>query len=273
MKRENILMEADELLEKMGNENIRVFDATITDDAYLQGHIPGAAFFDHEKFSDPDSPYMCTILPEVELAAQIGNAGISNDSEVVVYACGMLPYAVRAWWALRYAGHNNVRILNGGLSAWKNAGGKIEQEARQYGPSVFEGQFRPGMFASKEEVLTSMEDSNVAIVDVLPFESYEAAHISGSICLSCMDLMQGDLKQGFDYLLPNDALALRLKEMSKHKRIITYCGGGIAATVNAVAHLMTGHDNVAVYDGSLDEWLGEKLPTTGTGKWEVWLQK
>jgi len=82
-----------------------------------------------------------------------------------------------------------------------------------------------------------------------------------------------DLMQELDYFLPDDKLALRLKEVSQHKRIITYCGGGIAAAVNAAAHLMTGHDNVAVYDGSLYEWLGEKLPTNGTGKWEVWLQK
>jgi len=273
MNRKDFMIEADELLKKIDDKNIRIFDATITDNFYLREHIPGAAYFDHERFSDLNSPYSCMILSEAELSAAIGNAGISNDTEVVVYACGMLPYAVRAWWVLRYAGHNNVRILNGGLSAWKKLGGKIEQEARQYEPSVFEGQFRSSVFASKEEILTSMEDSNVAIVDVLPLESYEASHIPGSICLPCMDLMQGDFKQGFDYLLPNDALALRLKEMSKHKRIITYCGGGIAAAVNAMAHLMTGHDNVAVYDGSMDEWLGEKLPTIGTGKWEVWLQK
>jgi len=273
MNRDKILIEADELLKKLDNENIRIYDATITDDMYLQGHISGAAFFDHEKFSNPNSKYEYTILPKAELASQIGNAGISNDLEIVVYACGMLPYAVRAWWLLRYAGHNNVRILNGGLSAWKNAGGKIEQEARQYEPSIFKGQFRPGMFASKEEILESMQNNDVAIVDVLPLVSYEASHIPDSICLPCMDLMQGDLKQGFDYLLPNDALALRLRDVAKHKRIITYCGGGIAAAVNAVAHLMTGHDNVAVYDGSLYEWLGEGLPTNGTGKWEVWLQK
>src|SRR3972149_4871019 len=251
MNRDSILIEADELLKKLDDKNIRIYDATITDDAYLQGHIPGAAYFDHERFSDLDSPYTCTILPEDKLVAQIGSAGISNDSEVVVYACGMLPYAVRAWWVLRYAGHNNVRILNGGLSAWKNAGGKIEQEARQYEPSICQGQFRPGMFANKEEILESMQNNDVAIVDVLPLVSYEASHIPDSICLPCMDLMQGDLKQGFDYLLPNDALALRLRDVSKHKRIIAYCGGGIAAAVNAVAHLMTGYDNVAVYDGSL----------------------
>ncbi len=272
MERNKVLIEADELLRKLDNENIRIYDASIVDDMYRQGHIPGAAFFNHEKFSDPNGRYELTLSPEDKLAEQIGNAGISNDSEVIVYACGMLPYAIRAWWVLRYAGHDNVRVLNGGLSAWKNAGGTIEQEARQYEPSAFQGQFRTSAFASKEEILTSMEDGNVAIVDVLPLESYEASHIPGSICLPCMDLMQGDFKQGFDYLLPNDVLALRLKEMSKYDRIITYCGGGIAAAVNAMAHVMTGHDNVAVYDGSLYEWLGEGLPVEGNGKWEIWKQ-
>ncbi|MBI5945894.1 MAG: sulfurtransferase [Chloroflexi bacterium] len=273
MNRKEILIEADELLEKLGNKNLRIFDATITDDAYLLGHIPGAAYFDHAKFSDPNSPYMATISPEELLATQIGNAGISNDDEVVVYACGMLPYAVRAWWVLRYAGHNNVRILNGGLSAWKNAGGNIEQASRQYEPSAFEGQVRPGMFAVKEEILASADDGDVAIVNVLPPVSFEARHIPGSINLSCMDLMQGDMMQGMDYFQPDEKLAQQLNDISQRKRIITYCGGGIAAAVNAAAHLMTGHENVAVYDGSLYEWLGEGLPTNGNGKWEVWMQK
>ena len=270
MNRKDFIIEADELLKKVDNKNIRIFDASITDSFYLREHIPGAAYFDHDRFSDLSSRYTCTLLPDDKLVAQIGGAGISNDSEVVVYACGMLPYAIRAWWVLYYAGHDNVRILNGGLSAWKEAGGKTEQDARQYEPSVFQGQFRSGMFASKEEVLASIENGNVAIVDVLPLVSYEASHIPGSICLSCMDLMEGNMRQGFDTLLPDDVLALRLQEISKYERIITYCGGGIAAAVNGVAHLMTGHDNVAVYDGSMDEWVGEKLPTIGTGKWEVW---
>lgn len=268
MNRNDVLIEADELLRKLDNKNIRIYDATITNDVYLQKHIPGAAYFDHERFSDPDSPYSCTILPETRLAEQIGNAGISNDSEVIVYACGMLPYAIRAWWVLRYAGHDNVKVLNGGLSAWEKAGGDIEQIARQYEPTHFEARFNPVMFASKEEILESMQDDDVATVDVLPLESYESSHIAGSSCLPCMDLMQG-----LDYLLPDDVLAARLSEISKHKRIITYCGGGIAAAVNAMAHLMTGHENVAVYDGSMYEWLGEGLPVIGTGKWEVWFQK
>jgi thiosulfate/3-mercaptopyruvate sulfurtransferase len=270
MKRESILIEADELLEKLDDKNIRIYDASIANTMYLQGHIPGAACFDHERFSDPNSLYSCTILPESRLEEAIGNAGISNDSEVVVYACGMLPYAIRAWWVLRYAGHENVRVLNGGMAAWKKAAGQIEQEVRHYEPTHFKARFNPSMFANKEEILASMGDRDVSVVDVLPPESYEGAHITGSSNLSCMDLMHGDLRQGLDYLLPNDQLALRLQETSQYKRIITYCGGGIAAAVNAMAHLMTGHDNVAIYDGSLDEWIADGLPTTGTGKWAIW---
>jgi len=273
MKRESILIEADELLQKLHDKNIRIYDASVANTIYLQGHIPGAAYFDHDRFSDANSLYSCTILPESRLEDVIGNAGISNDSEVVVYACGMLPYAIRAWWVLRYAGHENVRVLNGGMAAWKQVGGQIEQDARQYEPTDFKAHFNLNMFADKEEILASMGNSDISIVDVLPPESYEGAHITGSSNLSCMDLMHGDLRQGLDYLLPNDQLALRLQETSQFKRIITYCGGGIAAAVNAMAHVLIGQENVAVYDGSLDEWIAEGLPTTGTGKWAIWENK
>ena len=65
--------------------------------------------------------------------------------------------------------------------------------------------------------------------------------------------------------IDNEALAARLHEEAQHERVITYCGGGIAATVNAMAHLMAGNQNVAVYDGSMDEWAGEGLPMTSNG--------
>lgn len=267
MNRNELLIEADELLIKFNDPNIRIFDASITDDVYQQRHIPGAAYFNHERFSDESAKYMYTVLPEAKLAEQIGKAGIGNDSEVIVYACGTLPYAIRAWWVLKYAGLKNVRVLNGGITAWQNAGGPLELEPRQYAPTHFRAHFTPSMFADKEEVLASTEDLNVAVVNVLPLESYEGKHIVGSICVSSMDLMQG-----LDYLLPDEQLASRLAEVSNRKRIITYCGGGIAAAVNAAAHLITGHENVAVYDGSMFEWLGEGLPIVGNGRWEIWMQ-
>ena len=119
-----------------------------------------------------------------------------------------------------------------------------------------------------EEVLRAMGDASIRTEYAIPLEMYGGAHIPGSSVVSAMDLMQG-----MDTLVSDDALAARLDAGAGFERIITYCGGGIAATINAAAHLMTGHTNVAVYDGSLYEWLGEGLPVNGQGQWEIWRQK
>ncbi len=277
MNRHRMLIEADELKTKLDDPNIRIYDATIlfyinlsreeaakmpsAYDQYLQGHIPSAAFFDHQEFSNSSSKYMYMVLAEDELAAQIGRIGISDETEVIFYTTGLLPCATRAWWLLHYAGHDNVRVLNGGFSAWKAAGGEIEQVPRQYVPAKFACRLRPKLFVSKDDVLAAMTDESVVTVNTLDVRSYETGHIEGSTNLPCIDLMQE-----WDAFLPNEAMATRLEEEMGHKRIITYCGGGIAATLNAMAHLMIGNTNVAVYDGSMDEWSGEALPVSRGGK-------
>ncbi len=265
MNREAMLIEPDELLARLGHDDLRIFDASVSDAAYREGHIPGAAYFDHQLFSELDSPYESTILSPDLLIQRLGESGISSDSEVVVYACGMLPYAARAWWVLRYAGHDNVRVLNGGLAAWQAAGGPIEQAARNYAPVTFASHPRPALFVAKEEVQTALADPELAVIDVLPLASYQAAHITGSTCLSCFDLMVG-----MDAFRSTDEIAARLSDMGRYRRLITYCGGGIAAALNAMAHVMVGQENVAVYDGSLYEWIAEGLPMTGDGDWQIW---
>jgi thiosulfate/3-mercaptopyruvate sulfurtransferase len=126
------------------------------------------------------------------------------------------------------------------------------------------------MFASKEEIMAAMGDGEVHTINTLNVESYDSAHIVGSTCLPALDLMQN-----MAAFLSDEVISGRLAEESSTKRIITYCGGGIAATVNAMAHLMVGHENVAVYDGSMSEWVREGLPTAGTNpkQWIVWPPK
>jgi thiosulfate/3-mercaptopyruvate sulfurtransferase len=271
MDRSRFLIEAKELLSVINNPKIRIFDATImfyiglsSEEAakmptayeqYLAGHIPGAAFFEHLKFSDTSSPYEYMLAPDAELADQIGKIGIANDSEVVLYTPGILACATRAWWLLRYAGVENVRVLNGGFSAWKKAGGEVELVEQSYAAAHFEPHFNPEMIASKKEVQASLEVDEVMIENALTQEWHAQEHIPGSSCLPLTDLTIG-----WDAFLPEDQLAAQFKANNPHRRIITYCGGGIAATVNAMAHLMVGSQNVAVYDGSLYEWKGEGLP-------------
>ncbi len=266
MKLENIFIEADELMTRLEDPNLRIYDATIlffrseSDPAtayekYLQGHIPRAAFFDHQDFSDPENEYEYMVAAESDLFKSIGRIGISPESEVILYASGILPAATRAWWILRYAGHDRVRVLNGGLAAWLEAGGELEQTARGYEATAYQGQLRPEMIASKEEVQAAMEDGRVCTEYTLPTNMYGGVYIPGSSFLSAMDLMQG-----MDYFVLDEEMVSRLKAESQRERVITYCGGGIAATINAIAHLIAGHENVSVYDGSLIEWMGEGLP-------------
>ncbi len=113
------------------------------------------------------------------------------------------------------------------------------------------------MFASKEEVQAALADGEVCTVNTLTPKSYQEGHIAGSSLLPCDDLMHE-----MSSFLAEDELAARLQEEAQYKRIITYCGGGIAATVNAMGHLMVGNPNVAVYDGSMSEWAGEGLAIT-----------
>lgn len=279
MNRDNILIEAEELKSIADNGNLRVYDVSIVvaafggdgtnqltaQEKYLQGHIPGAAFFDHQNFSDRNGDYMFMVLPETELASSIGNLGITEDSEVIFYSTESIIWATRAWWILRYAGHDNVRILNGGLAAWQQSGGEIEQAARRYEATDYECKLRPNMIASKEDVQAAMEDDAVCTVNTLSHDDYTGSsdayyaaqgHITGSVNHPCDDLLDGAS------FLANDELASRLDEKAPGEQIITYCGAGIAATVNAVAYLLVGQDNIAMYDGSMLEWMGEGLPTT-----------
>ena len=126
MKRQDALIEADELLRRIDDPNLRIYDATIlffrqeadqtAHEKYLDAHIPGAAFFDHDTFSDKSQKYQYMILPPAALMAQIGDIGISPESEVIFYTSEMLPCATRAWWLLHYAGHDKVRGVEWGAS-------------------------------------------------------------------------------------------------------------------------------------------------------------
>ncbi len=275
MSRNDILIEANELMQAMDDPALRLFDATVflaagpddlsARDKYNEGHIPGAAFLDHASLSDGSSDYMFMIPDETALAEAIGKLGISNDSRVVVYASESIMWATRVYWVLTYAGHRNVRVLNGGLGAWLAAGGDTSTEPALYPEATFTTSLSPSMIAGKDEVVAAMEDGGVCTINALPHSFYtgeadvpyaKMGHITGSISHPFSDLLDNE------HYLDDETLKARLAEKTSEARVITYCGGGIAATVNAVALVLAGHSNVGVYDGSMSEWLGEGLPTT-----------
>ena len=271
MKREQLLIEADELAANLANPNLQLFDATFVrrpgttdtgETLYQQGHIPGAVFLDHASISDTSSELNFTLPEEQALADKLGKIGIGNNAEVVIYAAKDPMWATRVWWVLRYAGHENVRVLNGGLSAWT---GELETAANLLEPVTFTINTNPGMFASRAEVEAAMSDSAVCTLNALPHSLYtgesdiayaKAGHITGSLSQPYDAMMDGPS------IKSDEALKAAFGGYNTSERLITYCGGGVAATLNASCALLAGFTNVGVYDGSMSEWLQQGLPTT-----------
>jgi len=140
------LVSPEELRDVLGDERVRVFDATVflrraVDggpytvesgyESYTRAHLPGAAFADIPgALSDPASPYPFTLPPADHFAAQAGRLGIGDGSHVVAYAQDTPMWATRLWWLLRYFGHEDTSVLDGGLPAWTAAGGPATNRFR-----------------------------------------------------------------------------------------------------------------------------------------------
>jgi thiosulfate/3-mercaptopyruvate sulfurtransferase len=173
-------------------------------------------------------------------------------------------YAARVWWMLRAFGFDDAAVLNGGWQKWTREGRPVSTEPATYPPANFVPRPRPERIASKEDVLTAIPDENVTIINALLEPEYTGdpafpqhygrpGHIPGSVNVpfaSVVD-MAGDTR-----FVPAEELRARFANAGalKSERVITYCGGGIAASQTAYLLTLLGQENVALYDGSMTEW-------------------
>ena len=240
---------------------------------FQQGHLPGARFLDLIKAaSDTSTGLGFSLPPASQLQALFRQLGINDDDEVVLYSTGHIMWATRAWWLLHYCGHRRARVLNGGFKAWRDGGFPISTD--EPGAATAAGNFtaRPhdALFADKEAVLAAIDDAAVCTVNALSpqvhagegeFTYGRRGHIAGSVNVFYDELLEDG------YFKDGDALreALNAKGLLAAPRVIAYCGGGISATVDAFAALLVGHQSVAVYDGSMSEWVRDKSLPMETG--------
>ncbi len=269
------LIEPSELSDHLDSPTLRLFDATVlmrggdrtARDAYREAHIPGAAFLDHQALSDPDASYMFMLPDADRLGQAIGASGISADDLVVVYSSETLMWATRAFWVLRHAGHDRVRILNGGLAAWRENGGAVQAGEHAYEPARFECALRPEMIVGRADVEAAIGRDGICTINALPTALYEG---TDAVPYAAGGHITGSTSKPYTEIAPDERYpelaqvqaALRDGGYLGPERVISYCGGGISATVSAVGCLMVGKTDVSVYDGSLSEWVGEGGPTT-----------
>jgi thiosulfate/3-mercaptopyruvate sulfurtransferase len=236
---------------------------------YEKGHIPGAHFCDVSKdVSDTTQKLNFMRQQPNDFAASMRRFGINNNSRVVTYSTGNPWWATRVWWLLREFGHDNAAVLNGGWQKWT-----AENRSVETGPGTkrrvgdFMVQDVRNLMVGKDEVQAAIGDAGICTLNaLLPAQhtgtggnSYgRPGHIAGSVNVPAAHL----LDTATNTFLPADELRRRMGEVGALDRpVITYCGGGIAASADALILTMLGHTNVKIYDASLSEWAkDENLP-------------
>jgi thiosulfate/3-mercaptopyruvate sulfurtransferase len=170
-------------------------------------------------------------------------------------------WAARVWWMLRAFGFENAAVLNGGWKKWTQEGRPISTEPASYAPAQFVPVPRPERIATKAEVLASIGAQQMCIVNALDADEYAGrgpvkysrpGHIPSSVNVSFLGVVDPNTSA----YLPEEELRRKFDAVGalNKERVITYCGGGIAASSDALVLTLLGVKNVAVYDGSMTEW-------------------
>lgn len=278
------LISAAELEPLLGGEKLRVFDCTTYllyetgtgrpysvksgEQDYLDAHIPHSAFIDLQgKLSIEASPWRFTLPQPSDLAQRFGQLGIGDDSRVVLYARGNMNWATRIWWMLRYIGFDNAAILDGGWHKWRHDGRAVETAPTVYAPAALTARPRPQLFADRDEMLAAIDNGAVCTLNALAPDLHSgetprygrAGRIPGSVNVPAVSLQDPDTLEFV--ALEQAAKAFEAVGATPDKRILNYCGGGIAATLDAYLLHQLGYTNLAVYDNSMSEWAtDESLP-------------
>ena len=261
---------ADWLAEHIDDPEIQIIDARMASPGqedrnvaqeYLNGHIPGAVFFDIEAFSDHTSP-LPHMLPRPEtFAVAMRELGVNQDKHLIVYDEGNLFSAPRAWWMLRTFGVEKVSILGGGLAGWQRDDLLLEEGAVELPEGEFNAAFNPEAVVKVTDVLLASHENTAQIIDARPATRFNAevdeprpglrrGHIPGALNVPWTELVREGELNTTDEL---DAIFFG-RGVSYDKPIIVSCGSGVTAAVVLLALATLDVPNVKLYDGAWSEW-------------------
>jgi thiosulfate/3-mercaptopyruvate sulfurtransferase len=267
------LINADELAAR-----VRVGGCTVLDvryrlggppgaQEYARGHVPGAAYVDLESaLASTPGPGGRHPLPEVTAFERaMRAAGVRADLPVVVYDDWAGRAAARCWWMLRWAGHEDVRVLDGGWSAWVVAGHEQSTASDLPEPGTFTA--RPGRLPvlaaddvlglAERGVLIDARDPERFRGEVEPVDPV-AGHIPGAVNVPTGDNLTEDGR----FRPPEELRALYATALGREAAV--YCGSGVTAAHDLLAMAVAGID-ASLYPGSWSEWVADPERPVATG--------
>ncbi|HEX3404648.1 MAG TPA: sulfurtransferase [Acetobacteraceae bacterium] len=281
------LVETEWLARNLADPNVLVLDCTthlIPDPRityqvkpglqdFQRGHIPGAQFVDMLRdVSDTSQQLRFMRQTPDEFAAAMRRFGVNNTTRVVTYSTANVWWATRLWWLLHEFGYDNAAVLDGGWQKWQREGRAVETgAARPRPPGNFTVRAVRNLMVDKDEVLRAIGNGAVCTINALLPQQHtgsggnaygRAGRIAGSVNLPAAHLLNPETNE----FLPADELRKRFEAIgAMDRQVINYCGGGIAASADALALIMLGHNDVRLYDASLSEWAKDPSLPMETG--------
>jgi thiosulfate/3-mercaptopyruvate sulfurtransferase len=279
----SLLVSADELIAHIGDPTWRIIDCRhdlgnteYGANAYAKGHIPGALFLhlDRDMSGAKNGRTGRHPLPDPAVfAKRMGECGVGPDTQVVAYDNEGGIFASRLWWMLRWLGHDNVALLDGGLPGWRRAKQALVTDVPSVTPTAF--QARPqALVVNADEVLANLQSPNTLILDARAPERFSGeeetldpvgGHIPGAVNRFYFD----NLDDAGCYFKPADELLAEYNALLAGRdpaRVVQQCGSGVTACHNLLAMEIAGLNGSKLYPGSWSEWCADPARPIATGE-------
>lgn len=250
------IIEAKSAIKMLGEKNVILVDAQ-TPDGYSKEHIKGAINIDKDEVNIKVP--VAGILGPKDLFEKVMSAkGISNDSTVIIYDNQNNSHSSRLLWAMKAYGHENLKVVSGGIEALKKAGAEASTEV----PSVTATNYKAKdlnneMIVTKDEVKAQVQnpDKNTILLDVRTQQEYDEGTIPGSILLNYEDNNYSDKT----FKSSQDIKIMYLENNIKpDNKIILFCKTSTRAAETYLALYEAGYKNIRIYDGAWLEWDADK---------------
>lgn len=260
------LIEADALREILGQPNIKIVHFG-REKEYNLGHIKRSVNIWRSDIEDASYPYKGMICSKEQLESLFSAKGISNHDMVIIYDNVASCDAARLWWVLKNYGFENLKILNGGLTAWNEMGGELTTEATITQASEFKlPEISPmSLYVNKEEMLTFVNEINPPVIfDTRTVNEYSGAQqksgaktagrIPGSLLMDWADCVNYSGDKKFKSIKELEKIYAQVIP-DKNQAVVAYCHSGVrSAHTTFVLTELLGYKNVKNYDGSWTEW-------------------
>lgn len=279
----NLLMSCEELLGCVDDEHLRIVDCRFNlmepeagRAQYLDGHIPNAVYADLDQdLAAPAGPATGRHpLPDVAaFAATLGRLGVSSETHVIVYDQASGALASRLWWLLRWAGHDRVSLLDGGIARWQTLHMPVEVGQQDVAETLFVPELRPELEIPIGEIVATLPDvSALRLVDAREAQRFlgvaepidpVAGHIPGALNVPFACSLQDDGRWKHP-----DALQELWKEAlgdGLNSPWCVMCGSGVTACHLVISALLAGLPEPRVFVGSWSEWIRDPLRPVNRG--------